>query len=265
MSRDGGARAALALTLLSCGGKEVGSVGTGAGAQVLAACSVGQQGATSARLLSAAMVTSTHAPGGDSLTEACDGADLGSRTCASLGYFGGTLACTSSCDLDEERCVSCGSDARISACVRSVAGTTPAGLSLASTTTEIDVAWIESAPSVPSQDMHFTRYRSDFTLLSDTRCFGPSDASTVGVAAVAIRRPKPHWGSRRPDRTDAREGAATRAPSRETTRRTPLVGCLQRALPSGRRASARASERAKGWRDAFGAKRGGAALRLGTR
>jgi hypothetical protein len=188
MSGDGGARAALALTLLSCGGKEVGSVDMGAGAQVLAACSVGQGRGDICPLSLCGNGHIDTCPGGDSLTEACDGMDLGSRTCASLGYFGGTLACTSSCDLDEERCVSCGSDARISVCVRSVAGTAPAGLSLAATTTEIDVAWIESAPDVSRQDMHFTRYRSDFTLLSDTRCFGPSDASTVGVAALGNGR-----------------------------------------------------------------------------
>jgi hypothetical protein len=192
MSR-GAALAALALTLLNCGGKQVGSTGAEAGAQVgsigtaaavLAACSVSQEKGDPCPPSLCGNGHIDTCPGGDSLTELCDGLDLGSRTCATLGYFGGTLACTSSCDLDEEGCVSCGSDARISACVRSAAGTAPAGLSLAATTTEIDVAWNENAPSIPTPDLHFSRYRSDFTLLSDTRCFGPADASLVGVAAL---------------------------------------------------------------------------------
>ncbi|HEY8427051.1 MAG TPA: hypothetical protein VIL20_01700, partial [Sandaracinaceae bacterium] len=33
-------------------------------------------------------------------TEACDGADLGTATCASEGFDGGTLACTGTCELD---------------------------------------------------------------------------------------------------------------------------------------------------------------------
>ena len=178
--------AALALTLLHCGGKQVASTeAEAARAPVLAACSVSQEKGDPCPPSLCGNGHIDTCPGGDSLTEECDGQDLGSRTCASLGYFGGTLACTSSCDLDVEGCVSCGSDARISACVRSAAGTRPAALSLAATTTEIDVAWIESAlPNVPSQGMHFSRYRSDFTLLSDTRCFGPADASLAGVAAL---------------------------------------------------------------------------------
>jgi hypothetical protein len=36
--------------------------------------------------------------------EACDGADLGSATCVSLGYDGGKLTCSSSCTLDDSEC-----------------------------------------------------------------------------------------------------------------------------------------------------------------
>src|SRR5439155_1655582 len=36
--------------------------------------------------------------------EECDGADLGGRTCATLGFTGGTLGCTSACRLSTRSC-----------------------------------------------------------------------------------------------------------------------------------------------------------------
>ena len=35
----------------------------------------------------------------------CDGADLGTATCESLGYVSGTLACTANCGYDTAGCV----------------------------------------------------------------------------------------------------------------------------------------------------------------
>ena len=40
--------------------------------------------------------------------EACDGADLKGQTCASLGFQGGTLACTAGCELSTSLCHDCG-------------------------------------------------------------------------------------------------------------------------------------------------------------
>src|SRR5437667_4316141 len=37
--------------------------------------------------------------------EDCDGADLGGRTCADVGFMGGTLACTSRCRFDLAGCM----------------------------------------------------------------------------------------------------------------------------------------------------------------
>ncbi len=37
--------------------------------------------------------------------EACDGTDLNNMTCQSLGYTGGTLACTDNCEFDESGCI----------------------------------------------------------------------------------------------------------------------------------------------------------------
>jgi hypothetical protein len=38
------------------------------------------------------------------LDEVCDGADLGGATCESLGFDGGTLACSSACVFDGDLC-----------------------------------------------------------------------------------------------------------------------------------------------------------------
>lgn len=38
-------------------------------------------------------------------SEDCEGADLGDQTCASLGYTGGSLGCTSSCTFDVSGCI----------------------------------------------------------------------------------------------------------------------------------------------------------------
>ncbi len=40
--------------------------------------------------------------------EACDGANLGGETCETLGFHGGTLACTTGCLLDQASCVAAG-------------------------------------------------------------------------------------------------------------------------------------------------------------
>ena len=176
---------ALALTLLNCGTKQVGSTGTEAGPPVLTACSASQHNSDPCPPSFCGNGHIDTCPGGESLTELCDGMDLGSRTCVSLSYFGGTLACTSTCNLDTQGCASCGSDPRISTCTRAAVATTPAALSIGrNPQPEIDVAWIEVAASVPSPGLHFTRRRPDFTLLSDTRCFEPADSSRVGIASL---------------------------------------------------------------------------------
>ena len=41
-------------------------------------------------------------------TEECEGVDLNGETCESLGYYGGDLACDSSCVFDSSNCASYG-------------------------------------------------------------------------------------------------------------------------------------------------------------
>jgi hypothetical protein len=104
--------------------------------------------------------------------EPCDGADLGGMTCATLNYFGGSLACNAQCDFDLAGCESCIPNTRVSACVHPHAAAPPSSLALAATDSEIAVAWVEAA-SYPTAGVHFTRLGLDFTLLSDTPCIGP--------------------------------------------------------------------------------------------
>ena len=40
-------------------------------------------------------------------SEACDGTLLGGESCASIGFTGGSLACTSNCDFDTTDCFTC--------------------------------------------------------------------------------------------------------------------------------------------------------------
>ncbi|MBU1511467.1 SBBP repeat-containing protein [Myxococcota bacterium] len=44
----------------------------------------------------------------DTEGEECDGVELAGRTCETLGYYGGTLACTAGCDFDRAPCAAVG-------------------------------------------------------------------------------------------------------------------------------------------------------------
>jgi hypothetical protein len=116
-------------------------------------------------------------------SEPCDGTDFGPlSTCASRGYFGGTLACTASCDLKLDGCESCGADPRIVACTHTKVGVVPyaaQGFAVAAGDAEIDMVWLETtaADAGSTSTLHFTRFGPDFSLLTDTRCFGPPTAS----------------------------------------------------------------------------------------
>jgi hypothetical protein len=115
---------------------------------------------------------------GTTASEECDGRDLGGVTCAGLGYVGGTLACNSSCTLDGRGCESCGGDPRVVGCVHPVMPSPPFTLSLATTSTEIDVAWAEGSAG----GLHFTRFRPDLTVLSDLACLPGLTARSVALA-----------------------------------------------------------------------------------
>ena len=78
------------------------------------------------------------------ISEQCDQADLGGKTCQSLGYVGGTLKCSSGCFFDVSECEAC---APIGSSIISCGPTTiaPPGeadaLVVAATADEVAVAW----------------------------------------------------------------------------------------------------------------------------
>ncbi len=114
-------------------------------------------------------------------TEGCDGNQLGGATCASQGYSGGSLSCGPTCELDRRACDSCSADARVTACGHlPAAAPTVSRLSIATNESEIAVAWAE----VENDDSwHFTRFRPDTTMISDTACLG---GGIWGLSLIAM-------------------------------------------------------------------------------
>ncbi len=122
------------------------------------------------------------------LEETCDGTDLGSATCVSAGFPGGTMACTSSCSLDTSGCTTCLSDPHTLACLRApVPANTPSTLALATTDQDIVIAWVSGpgeggdAPGTAGT-VRVARFGADLSLVAEYDCIGPSHAERVAIA-----------------------------------------------------------------------------------
>ncbi|MGO9838652.1 MAG: hypothetical protein ACLP1X_31110 [Polyangiaceae bacterium] len=120
--------------------------------------------------------------------ESCDGTDLGGATCASNGFSGGTLACTSLCTFDTNGCTTCLTDPHILACeTTALPADTPSSLALAATGQDIVVAWVAGpgengdAPGVAGA-VRVARFSADLTLLAQYDCLGPLHAGRVALA-----------------------------------------------------------------------------------
>lgn len=120
--------------------------------------------------------------------EVCDGADLGTATCESLGYAGGILRCGDWCGLDTSGCDVCETSARIDACVRAdVDPAQPGALAIA---TGIDAAGAEVIAVAWATHtlggrgaLHFARFGSDLSLIEETPCLA-TEAREVALARV---------------------------------------------------------------------------------
>lgn len=114
--------------------------------------------------------------------EQCDGDALGSTTCASLGYAGGTLRCGQWCGHDTRGCDACAISAHTRVCIRAdVAGMAPTALAIATTDTEIGVAWASDDGAA----VHFARYSPTLVKLSERNCLNVAiHAQGVALAAV---------------------------------------------------------------------------------
>lgn len=114
----------------------------------------------------------------EEVTEVCDGTDLGGATCSGLGFAGGTLECTGQCTVDEGTCTTCRSGASILGCDDAVVtGLAPSALALAATATDVALAWVSDGGS-----LRFARFDSMLRRVTETECFGPSDARRVALA-----------------------------------------------------------------------------------
>jgi hypothetical protein len=117
-------------------------------------------------------------------TETCDGVSLGGASCQGQGYFGGQLACNSSCTLDTSHCTVCAVDARIVSCGSApVTSQATVSLALASGHGQIAMAWITAASSGAS--LHFALFDSNLGPILETPCFGPSNPVRVALAATS--------------------------------------------------------------------------------
>jgi hypothetical protein len=84
------------------------------------------------------------------VTEACDGDDLGTTTCSSLGWGSGTLGCDPRCKLVDDRCSECVLGQGVANCGDAPIG---AGLvqdfALAGTDAAVGLAWGDGEPAGP--------------------------------------------------------------------------------------------------------------------
>jgi hypothetical protein len=104
-----------ASSLTACSGK-FGDAFTRAQLRYGASCPMVDSGTQFDAFVTQCTASTTLAAGGASLPgcgtgaidspgEQCDGSDLGGASCSSLGFLGGTLACTGSCTFDTSACV----------------------------------------------------------------------------------------------------------------------------------------------------------------
>jgi hypothetical protein len=119
-------------------------------------------------------------------TEICDGNSLGSASCPSLGYAGGTLRCGAWCGFDTRECDSCAHNAGVAACVSAVPEVaTPNLFALAASDTEIGIAWIDGESYNTRTGLRFARFKPDLSRLSLSDCFGPANPTQVALASTA--------------------------------------------------------------------------------
>jgi hypothetical protein len=124
------------------------------------------------------------------LTESCDGADLGTAsTCVARGYGSGTLKCSSACWIDLSGCQVCGDSPIISQCGVEPFTAAPQAVAMAADGTNVGVAWME-IDACNRISLDFARLSPAFALLGTTRLEPPAPAEAdsrivhVGVAAL---------------------------------------------------------------------------------
>jgi hypothetical protein len=123
----------------------------------------------------------------ETLTEACDGTDVGVASCVSLGFSSGTLGCTSFCSYDTNACDSCVANAHTLACRRTeLIANSPSSLALTASDEEIAVAWVAGPGLLGHEPVlgsaRLARFAPDLSLISQSNCFGPAHAHNIALA-----------------------------------------------------------------------------------
>ena len=124
--------------------------------------------------------------------ESCDGADLGTATCASLGFGGGTLACSDRCTFQTNGCTTCLVDTGIVACGNAeVDAAAPRALAMAATDTEVVIAWVpgpglQGTLDADAGSVRLARFDSSLSLIAQSGCLGPQHARHVAIARTRL-------------------------------------------------------------------------------
>jgi hypothetical protein len=116
------------------------------------------------------------------VTESCDGTNLGASTCATLGFSGGTLACNAGCTFDTSGCNHCGSDSHVVACSNVAGATDSSSLALAASDTAVAVAWV-AGPQAQG-GLHVSILAADLSVTAQVGCLGADDVQAVAIAAT---------------------------------------------------------------------------------
>jgi hypothetical protein len=114
------------------------------------------------------------------VTEACDGADLGAVTCASLGYRGGVLGCDGACGHDTRACDACADPEARGVCGRAeVTSLNAQDLALAVRGDRVALAWVEGTTHVG-----VALFDRALNVVRSTPCAGFAGARRVALTAT---------------------------------------------------------------------------------
>lgn len=117
-----------------------------------------------------------------SVTESCDGTNLGGASCASLGFAGGTLACATTCNYDARGCVTCANGSRILQCKELVDCAPVQSFALAALGQTLAAAWVTGNPAPGT--VRFGLFAPDLSPVSLENITGITDGVRVALAAT---------------------------------------------------------------------------------
>ncbi len=120
------------------------------------------------------------------ITEACDGTDLGGATCATQGFAGGTLTCLETCGFDLSGCTEClpTGDGVVRCGPAAVDMDYPQWMALTASATEVGVAWTDYDRVNAHWRVGFSRLSPSLDVIT-TATFETFDAGELAAAPLA--------------------------------------------------------------------------------